>query len=65
MGLRSFSMHPTQVASVKQKVLRSDTRRLAALLEAVLTSDDPEQKAGELFATVGGTGKKPVSEAAA
>ena len=65
MGLRSFSMHPTQVASVKQKVLRSDTRRLAALLEAVLSSDDPEQKASELFATVGGTGKKPVSEAAA
>ena len=29
MGLRTFSMHPTQVASIKQKVLRVDTRRLA------------------------------------
>jgi len=65
MGLRSFSMHPTQIASVKQRVLRADTRRLALLLDAVLSSDDPEQKAAELFATVGGAGKKPVSMAAA
>lgn len=27
MGLRSFSMHPAQIAAVKQQVLRSDTRR--------------------------------------
>ena len=42
MGLRSFSMHPTQIASVKQRVLRADTRRLAPLLDQVLTCDDPE-----------------------
>ena len=42
MGLRSFSMHPTQIASVKQRVLRADTRRLAAVVEQVLTCDDPE-----------------------
>ncbi len=42
MGLRSFSMHPTQIASVKQRVLRADTRRLAPLLEHVLSCDDPE-----------------------
>ena len=28
MGLRSLSMHPSQIASVKQRVLRTDTRRL-------------------------------------
>jgi phosphoenolpyruvate-protein phosphotransferase (PTS system enzyme I) len=42
MGLRSFSMHPSQVAAIKQRVLRSDTRRWAAVLEEVLASEDPE-----------------------
>lgn len=28
MGLRSFSMHPGQVATVKQRILRTDTRKL-------------------------------------
>jgi phosphotransferase system enzyme I (PtsI) len=43
MGLRSFSMHPAQIASVKQQVLRTDTRRWAAALEDILASDDPER----------------------
>ena len=42
MGLRSFSMHPSQIASVKQRILRADTRRLALQLEAVLCSEDPQ-----------------------
>lgn len=29
MGLRSFSMHPAQLATVKQQILRADTRKLA------------------------------------
>ncbi len=41
MGLRSFSMHPSQIASVKQRILRADTRRLADALPAVLASDEP------------------------
>ena len=40
MGLRSFSMHPSQIASVKQVVLRSNTRRLAALVEDAFRGDD-------------------------
>ena len=28
MGLRCFSMHPAQLGSVKQQVLRTDTRKL-------------------------------------
>lgn len=28
MGLRSFSMHPAQIATIKQRVLRADTGRL-------------------------------------
>jgi phosphotransferase system enzyme I (PtsI) len=31
MGLRSFSMHPTQMAAVKQRILRADTCRLRQL----------------------------------
>ncbi|MBI3366886.1 MAG: phosphoenolpyruvate--protein phosphotransferase [Burkholderiales bacterium] len=41
MGLRSLSMHPTQISSVKQRILRADTARLAMPLEAVLASDEP------------------------
>ncbi len=43
MGLRSFSMHPTQIAAIKQKVLRADTRRLAAHVDAILCDEDPQQ----------------------
>ncbi|MDP3820561.1 MAG: phosphoenolpyruvate--protein phosphotransferase [Burkholderiales bacterium] len=42
MGLRSFSMHPSQIASIKQRVLRTDARRWAGQLEKVLGADDPE-----------------------
>jgi phosphoenolpyruvate-protein phosphotransferase (PTS system enzyme I) len=42
MGLRSFSMHPSQIASIKQRVLRGDTTRLAAQLDAALCSEDPQ-----------------------
>ena len=41
MGLRSFSMHPSQVLSVKQRILLSDTTKLRAWAEQVLGSDDP------------------------
>jgi len=56
MGLRTFSMHPTQVAAIKQRVLRVDTRRLAPLVPEVLASDDPEAACAELFAAVHGGG---------
>ena len=44
MGLRSFSMHPAQIASIKQRVLRTDARRWAAHLGEVLASDEPERQ---------------------
>ena len=43
MGLRSFSMHPSQVLAVKQRVLRTDARRWAASLDQLLQADDPHQ----------------------
>ncbi len=53
MGLRSFSMHPSQIPSVKQRVLRADTQKLSALLPAVLASEDPEKAASLAFAAGG------------
>jgi phosphoenolpyruvate-protein phosphotransferase (PTS system enzyme I) len=44
MGLRSFSMHPSQVASIKQRVLRTDVRKWATHLRDILLSDDPERQ---------------------
>ena len=45
MGLRSFSMHPSQMADVKQRVLRADTQKIRASLDLVLRSEDPRQAA--------------------
>jgi phosphotransferase system enzyme I (PtsI) len=41
MGLRSFSMHPSQILAVKQQILRSDTSKLAGWAQEVLTADEP------------------------
>ncbi|MBM3388792.1 MAG: phosphoenolpyruvate--protein phosphotransferase [Betaproteobacteria bacterium] len=49
MGLRSFSMHPSRIAEVKQRVLRSDTRHLEQHLQAVLSDEHPEQAAARVF----------------
>ncbi|MDI4634212.1 phosphoenolpyruvate--protein phosphotransferase [Pelomonas sp. V22] len=45
MGLRSFSMHPAQIPSVKQRVLRADSAKLAGVLPAILASEDPQETA--------------------
>ncbi len=47
MGLRSFSMHPARIAAIKQRVLRADTKRLAAQVMNVLESDDPMSACAE------------------
>ena len=41
LGLRSFSMHPSQILQVKQEVLRADAARLGDWAQAVLDSDEP------------------------
>ena len=41
MGLRSLSMHPSQISAVKQRVLRADTARLARIAHAALASEEP------------------------
>ncbi len=52
MGLRSFSTHPAQIAAVKQRVLRADTRRLHQSLGRVLGADRPEDVAAILMSSV-------------
>jgi len=41
MGLRSFSMHPSQILTVKQEVLRADTNKLGPWAQEVIEADDP------------------------
>jgi phosphotransferase system enzyme I (PtsI) len=41
LGLRYFSMHPTQILRVKQEVLRSDAGRLAPWARHVMAAEDP------------------------
>ncbi|CDW94635.1 Phosphoenolpyruvate-protein phosphotransferase [Thiomonas sp. CB2] len=50
MGLRSFSMHPSQILAVKQEVLRADPDKLAPLVQTVLSSFEPEELQAALAA---------------
>ncbi len=51
LGLRSFSMHPSQIAAVKQRVLRVDAQRLAGKVVSAITSEDPEREWQRVLAT--------------
>jgi phosphotransferase system enzyme I (PtsI) len=44
MGLRSLSMHPSQIAAIKQRVLLTDARRWAQQVDRILAADDPEHE---------------------
>ncbi len=41
LGLRSFSMHPSQILAVKQQILRADAAKLSVWAHEVLESDEP------------------------
>jgi phosphoenolpyruvate-protein phosphotransferase (PTS system enzyme I) len=41
MGLREFSMHPTQILSVKQEILNADLNAIAAPTRKILRSMEP------------------------
>ncbi|MEY4911489.1 MAG: phosphoenolpyruvate-protein phosphotransferase, partial [Pseudomonadota bacterium] len=43
MGLRCFSMHPAQILTVKQQILRTDTSKLNDWVQQVLTSENPAE----------------------
>jgi len=41
LGLRSFSMHPSQILAVKQAVLNADVGQLESWAHAVLAHEEP------------------------
>jgi phosphotransferase system enzyme I (PtsI) len=41
-GLRQFSMHPANLLTIKQQVLKSDLAPLAEFSKRILRADDPE-----------------------
>ena len=42
-GLRQFSMHPANLLTIKQQVLRTDLAKLAQLANRILRVEDPEK----------------------
>ena len=46
LGLRTFSMHPAQILTVKQEILRADTGKLKDWAQRVLDADDPGEELG-------------------
>lgn len=52
MGLRSFSMHPAQIATIKQRVLRADLHKLDGRWEAIVSAVDPCQAARSMHRAV-------------
>ncbi|MBU0751677.1 MAG: phosphoenolpyruvate--protein phosphotransferase [Gammaproteobacteria bacterium] len=43
MGLRQFSMHPTQILEVKQQVVMADAEQLGSKVARLLRQDEPER----------------------
>jgi phosphotransferase system enzyme I (PtsI) len=41
MGLRIFSMHPSQILKVKSRVLKADINELAPTVRRMLRLDEP------------------------
>jgi len=54
MGLRSYSMHPSQIAAVKQIILRANSKRLLPLIEGAFRCDDVWAGCERLRAAVAG-----------
>jgi phosphotransferase system enzyme I (PtsI) len=50
MGLREFSMHPSQLLSVKQEILNSDLGQIAPQMRKIMRSMDPETIAAAVAA---------------
>jgi phosphotransferase system enzyme I (PtsI) len=59
MGLRSFSMHPSQIVTVKERVLATDTSVWARGLGRVLGADDPERECAVIAGESAARGKPP------
>ena len=49
LGLRNFSMHPSQLLAIKERILRTNLAEVQALAQRVLRASDPV-KTRELLA---------------
>ena len=54
MGLRSFSMHPTQVSSIKKRILRVDSKIWSRHVDLVCGSEEPQAVYARLQTAVPG-----------
>ena len=61
MGLRRFSMHPSQIGAIKERVLATDTRPWARGLERVLSADDPGRECAALASEIRKTAKRSLT----
>ena len=59
MGLRSFSMHPSQIVAVKQRVLATKASAWASHVDYIIASDDPEAACVLAAASAGGLATAP------
>jgi phosphotransferase system enzyme I (PtsI) len=48
MGLREFSMHPSQIFEVKQQLLLADAGELVAKVQRLLRIDEPDRLRDQL-----------------
>jgi phosphotransferase system enzyme I (PtsI) len=64
MGLRSFSMHPSQILTIKERVLGTDAGRWADVLGQVLSADDPEREVAQIAAQISAPRGGPLVAAA-
>jgi phosphoenolpyruvate-protein phosphotransferase (PTS system enzyme I) len=65
MGLRSFSMHPSQVVTIKARVLATDTSHWARSLGRILDADDPEAECAAIASESASRGRPPAVSIAA
>jgi phosphotransferase system enzyme I (PtsI) len=65
MGLRSFSMHPSQIVTIKARVLATDTSYWARSLGRILAADDPEAECAAIASESASRGKPPAVSVAA
>ena len=52
MGLRTFSMHPSHIPTIKERVLGTDAGRWAKALPEILVADDPEREVAATIAAI-------------
>ena len=64
MGLRSFSMHPSQILTIKERVLGTDASRWAGALEQILAAEDPGREVAALAAEIAAPRGGPLVAAA-